>query len=130
MAAGMLCAFSLQAQTQTIDSGDAQKCRAAVQSYLEGEQFLGITDKTRGSKSEWVAAVRAQGVNECTIQRRLIGTVAQPAATATTPPEVNNENCKPDSIRAMPDNDNRKKFSGLCLRRGVLQKGPDQGLKM
>lgn len=54
----------------------------------------------------------------------------QPAATATTLPEVNDENCKPDSIRAMPDNDNRKKFSGLCLRRGILQKGPDQGLKM
>ena len=54
----------------------------------------------------------------------------QPSVTATTMPEVNDENCKPDSIRAMPDNDSLKKFSGLCLRRGVLQKGPDQGLKM
>lgn len=54
----------------------------------------------------------------------------QPAAPASTMPEVNDENCKPDSIRAMPDDENRKKFSGMCLRRGGLQKGPDQGLKM
>ena len=77
---GISCVFSLQAQAQAqpIDSGDVNKCRAAVESYLEGEQFLGITAKTPGSKSEWVAAVRAQGVSECTIQQKLIGTVAQP----------------------------------------------------
>lgn len=55
-----------------------------------------------------------------------------PPAPAPAPqmPEVNDENCKPESIQALPDDDNRKKFAGKCLRRRDLKKGTDQGLKM
>lgn len=44
-------------------------------------------------------------------------------------PEVNDANCHPDALRAMPDDALRKKFAGLCMRRGSLKKGSDQGLK-
>jgi len=39
-------------------------------------------------------------------------------------------NCHPDAIKAMPDDERRQKFAGLCLRRGSLKKGSDVGIKM
>lgn len=53
----------------------------------------------------------------------------EPPAPPAALPEVNDANCHPDAIKAMPDDANRKKFAGLCLRRGSLKKGSDQGLK-
>ena len=53
----------------------------------------------------------------------------EPPAPPAAMPEVNDANCHPDALKAMPDDALRKKFAGLCLRRGSLQKGSDQGLK-
>lgn len=52
----------------------------------------------------------------------------EPPAPPASMPEVNDANCHPDAIKAMPDDVARKKFAGLCLRRGSLKKGSDQGL--
>ncbi len=53
----------------------------------------------------------------------------EPPAPAVMP-EVSEVNCTPEAIKAIADEATRKKFAGLCLRRGSLQKGPDEGLKM
>lgn len=43
-------------------------------------------------------------------------------------PEVNDSNCLPEAIKRLPEA-TRKQFAGLCLRRGRLDKGSDQGLR-
>ena len=54
----------------------------------------------------------------------------EPPAPPAAMPEVNDANCHPDAIKAMPDDTRRQEFAGLCLRRGSLKKGSDKGLKM
>lgn len=57
---------------------------------------------------------------------------AAPAPThaGTVPglPAVNEQNCRPEAIKAMPDTPARRKFAGLCLRRVKLTPGADTGL--
>ena len=51
----------------------------------------------------------------------------EPPAAAM--PEVNDANCLPQAVKRLPEA-SRKKFAGLCLRRGNLEKGSDHGLKL
>lgn len=44
---------------------------------------------------------------------------------ATTMPEVNDENCTTENIRAMPSNI-QQEFSGLCLRRSNYKESDAQ----
>lgn len=54
----------------------------------------------------------------------------EPPAPPAAMPEVNDANCHPDAIKAMPDDAMRQEVAGLCLRRGSLKKGSDKGLRM